>query len=109
MMRLVYEGKMLASLERAVPRRDRRAGLPGRNGIDWAMLLRPARSVLTLTERVAVEIARPVNDFIVLITTTMSLERVGKWWPRVIAIIQAEAGLFRWRGLKRSVQLETRI
>ena len=69
---LVHEGRVLSSLEIAESRRDRRVGLLGRDGIDGAMLLRPARSVHTMKMRFAIDIAHLDRDLVVLSTTTMS-------------------------------------
>ena len=69
---LVHEGRVLSSLEIAESRRDRRVGLLGRDGIDGALLLRPARSVHTLKMRFAIDIAHLDRDLVVLSTTTMS-------------------------------------
>ena len=46
---LVLDGHVLASLEVAETWRGRSRGLLGRDGIDGAILLRPARSVHTLS------------------------------------------------------------
>ena len=103
---LVHEGRVLSSLEIAESRRDRRVML-GRDGIDGAMLLRPARSVHTAKMRFAIDIALD-RDLVVLSTTTMSPWRVGAWSPRASAVIEAEAGAFRRWGLERGMQLEIR-
>ena len=105
---LVHEGRVLSSLEIAGSRRERRVGLLGRDGIDGAMLLRPARSVHTMKMRFAIDIAHLDRDLVVLSTTTMSPWRVGAWSPRASADIEAEAGAFRRWGLKRGMQLEIR-
>ncbi len=105
---LVHEGRVLSSLEIAESRRDRRVGLLGRDGIDGALLLRPARSVHTMKMRFAIDIAHLDRDLVVLSTTTMSPWRFGAWSPRASAVIEAEAGAFRRWGLKRGMQLEIR-
>lgn len=105
---LVHEGRVLSSLEIAEARRDRRVGLLGRDGIEGAMLLRPARSVHTMKMRFAIDIAHLNRDLVVLSTTTMPPWRVGLWSPRASAVIEAEAGAFRRWGLERGMQLEIR-
>jgi uncharacterized membrane protein (UPF0127 family) len=81
-------------------------GLLGRDGIDGAMLLRPARSVHTMKMRFAIDIAHLNRNLVVLSTTTMPPWRVGLWSPRVCAVIEAEAGAFRRWGVERGMQLE---
>ena len=54
---LVRDGKVLATLEVAASLRDRTRGLLGRDGIDGAILLRPAKSVHTLRMRFAIDVA----------------------------------------------------
>lgn len=105
---LVHKGRVLSSLEIAESRRDRRVGLLGRDGIDGALLLRPARSVHTMKMRFAIDIAHLDCDLFVLSTTTMSPWRFGAWSPRASAVIEAEAGAFRRWGLERGMQLEIR-
>ena len=88
---LVHEGRVLSSLEIAESRRDRRVGLLGRDGIDGALLLRPARSVHTMKMRFSIDIAHLDRELVVLSTTTMSPWRFGAWSPRASAVIEAEA------------------
>ncbi|MEO0493401.1 MAG: DUF192 domain-containing protein [Actinomycetota bacterium] len=105
---LVHEGRVLSSLEIAETRRDRRTGLLGRDGIDGALLLRPARSVHTVKMRFAIDVAHVDDDLVVLSTTTMVPGRVGRWSPRAGGVIEAEAGSFRRWGLTTGMQLEIR-
>ena len=101
---LVHEGRVLSSLEIAESRRDRRVGLLGRDGIDGAMLLRPARSVHTMKMRFAIDIAHLDRDLVVLSTTTMSLSSckttsgsVGGSYG-VISVMAPDIGLWRAHG-----------
>ena len=115
---LVHEGRVLASLEIAESRPARRKGLLGRDGIDGALLLRPAKSVHTVKMRFAIDVAHVADGagangdgdgaLVVLSTTTMSPGRVGKWSPRASGVIEAEAGAFRQWGLVPGMQLEIR-
>ena len=105
---LVHEGKVLASLEIADSRGTRRKGLLGRDGIDGALLLRPARSVHTVKMKFAIDVAHLDDDLTVLSTTTMRPGRVGKWSPKAACVIEAEAGSFRRWGLAPGMQLEIR-
>ena len=54
---LVRDGTVLASVEVARSRAARRKGLLGRDGIDGALLLTPARSVHTLGMRFDIDVA----------------------------------------------------
>lgn len=105
---LVHEGRVLASLEIAESRGDRRRGLLGRDGIDGALLLRPARSVHTVKMRFAIDVAHVDDELRVLSVTTMVPGRVGKWSPRAAGVIEAEAGSFRRWGLDVGMELEIR-
>lgn len=105
---LVHEGRVLASLEIAESRGDRRRGLLGRDGIDGALLLRPAKSVHTVKMRFAIDVAHLDDDLTVLAVTTMVPGRVGKWSPRAKSVVEAEAGSFRKWGLDVGMQLEIR-
>jgi hypothetical protein len=114
---LLREGEVLAALEVQTGRRERRRGLLGRDGIDGALLLRPARSVHTLGMRFSLDVAycgagdavEPttavdgMSDFVlaglvVLDATTMGRWRIGRPRWRASCVLEAEAGAFdRWR------------
>jgi uncharacterized membrane protein (UPF0127 family) len=89
---------VLASVEIAEAYRTRAKGLLGREGIEGALLLRPARSVHSFGMRFPIDVAfcdadLCVLDIIVLRPHRMTLPR---WRAR--AVIEAEAGAFdRWR------------
>ena len=53
---LVHEGEVLASLEVATTAADRRRGLLGRDALDGALRLRPARMVHTVRMRFPSEV-----------------------------------------------------
>ncbi len=105
---LVHNGKVLASLEVAESRRERMKGLLGRDGIDGAILLRPARSVHTIRMRFPIDVAYCDADLRVLRVVTMRRNRVG--WPvwRARAVIEAEAGVMRRWGIETGSVLEVR-
>ena len=115
---LVHEGRVLASLEIAEERGARRRGLLGRDGIDGAMLLRPARSVHTVKMRFAIDVAHVAESepdgpgdepaLVVLSVTTMQPGRLGRWSPRAHGVIEAEAGSFRQWGLEPGMCLGIR-
>ena len=106
---LVHEGRVIASLEIAETRTTRRRGLLGREGIEGAMLLRPARSVHTIRMRFAIDVAHLDDELRVLSVTEMRPGRLGKWSPRAGAVLEAEAGSFRRWGLEPGMELEIRV
>ena len=65
---LLRDGEVLASLEVADDRRSRRKGLLGRDGIEGALLLVPARSVHTIGMRFPIDVAWLDGDLTVLRT-----------------------------------------
>ncbi len=105
---LVNDGRVVASLEIADTRASRRVGLLGRDTIDGALLLRPARSVHTIRMRFAIDVIHVDKDLVVLSVTTMTPGRVGRWRRRAHAVIEAEAGSARRWDITRGVQLEIR-
>lgn len=105
---LVRGGDVLASLEVADTFAKRLTGLMGRDGIDGALLIRPARSVHTFGMRFAIDVAFCSKDMTVLDITTLRPHRLGA--PRMAAhcVIEAKAGAFeRWH-LNVGDQLEIR-
>lgn len=106
---LVHEGRVIASLEIAESRAARRRGLLGRDGIDGALLIRPAKSVHTVRMRFPIDVAHLDADLRVLSVTEMVPGRVGKWSPRAAAVLEAEAGSFRRWGVEPGIELELRL
>ena len=105
---LVLDEKVLANLEVAAGHRARRRGLLGRDGIDGALLLRPARSVHTFGMRFAIDVAHVDADLEVLKVTTMVPNRLGRPVWRACGVIECEAGaLARW-GVRVGDRLELR-
>lgn len=95
---LCRDGEVLASLEVATSFGARAKGLLGRDGIDGALLLKPAMSVHTIGMRFPIDVAYCDSHLAVLATGTMARHRLGL--PRIgaRAVIEAEAGAFeRWR------------
>ena len=96
-MWLVRGNDVLASLEVAESGADRRRGLLGRDGLEGALLLRPARSVHTLGMRFAIDVAHLDGEGVVLRVTTMKPWRLGAYVHSARAVVEAEAGSFsRW-------------
>ena len=95
---LLRDGEVLASLEVADAPAARARGLLGRDGLEGALLLRPAVSVHTLGMRFAIDVAFCDADLVVLETVTMPRWRLGRPRPSARVVLEAEAGAFtRWR------------
>ena len=108
LMWLVRDGKVLASIEVAESSRDRLRGLLGRDGVEGALLLRPARSVHTLGMRFAIDVAFLDPSLTVVRTVSMRPWRVGRPVFAAKSVLEAEAGSFaRWE-LKVGDVLELR-
>lgn len=95
---LLRDDRVLASLEIASSRAERRRGLLGRDGIDGALLIERARSVHTFGMAFAIDVAHLDADGRVLRTTHMAPGRLGRWVRGGADVIEAEAGAFaNWR------------
>jgi uncharacterized membrane protein (UPF0127 family) len=105
---LLRDDEVLASLEVATTRRDRARGLLGRDGIEGAMLLRPARSVHTIGMRFAIDVAHCDRELRVIRITHMRRYRVGIPVWRARAVIEAEAGTFGHWNLQPGDQLDVK-
>lgn len=105
---LLRDGTVLASLEVASTREARRRGLLGREGIEGALLIRPARSVHTLGMRFPIDVAHLAADGTVLRTTTMARNRIGRPVLHAAMVLEAEAGAFRHWELGEGQLLEVR-
>ena len=105
---LLRDGDVLAAAEVATSFSSRLRGLLGRDGLDGALVLRPARSVHTLGMRFAIDVAFCDRELRVLSTCTMRPHRMGAPRRKAKVVIEAEAGAFdRWR-LRPGDQLELR-
>jgi uncharacterized membrane protein (UPF0127 family) len=105
---LLRDEQVLAAVEVAATRRERMRGLLGRDGIDGALLLRPARSVHTFGMRFALDVAVCNRDMVVLRTVSLPANRITRPSIKGRCIIEAEAGAFdRWK-LRPGDRLEVR-
>ena len=105
---LLRDGEVLAALEVADGITGRSRGLLGRDGIDGAMLIKPARSVHTVGMRFAIDVAFCDRDMTVVDTVTMGRFRVTRPRLRARCVVEAEAGAFdRW-GLRPGDRLEVK-
>ncbi len=105
---LLRDDKVLASLDVADTGRSRRRGLLGQDGIDGALLLRPARAVHTVRMRFPIDVAYCDADLVVVRTTRMAPNRIGRPCLKARCVIEAEAGAFQRWGVAPGVQLEVR-
>ncbi|MXW88620.1 MAG: DUF192 domain-containing protein [Acidimicrobiaceae bacterium] len=105
---LVCGDRVIASLEIASSRRERRKGLSGRDGIEGALLLERTRSVHSLGMLFPIDVAHCDTDMRVLRVTTMRANRIGRVVPKARVVIEAEAGSFRRWGVTPGVELEIR-
>ena len=94
---LLREGEVLASLEVADTRRARRKGLLGRDGIEGALLLTPAKSVHTIGMRFQIDVAWCDQNLDVLRIARLPRRRLSRPVVRSHSVLEAEAGAFaRW-------------
>lgn len=94
---LLKDGQVLASLDIASTRGERRRGLLGREGIDGALLLERTRWVHTIGMQFPLDVAYLDVDGTVVKTLTMHPHRLGAPVPRARSVIEAQAGAFgRW-------------
>lgn len=105
---LVCGDRVIASLEIASSRRERRKGLSGRDGIEGALLLERTRSVHSFGMRFPIDVAHCDSEMRVLRVATMRANRVGRVVPKARSVIEAEAGSFRRWGIAPGVELEIR-
>ncbi|MBS1264490.1 MAG: hypothetical protein MAG471_00313 [Acidimicrobiaceae bacterium] len=98
----------MASLELAGSRSERRRGLLGRDGIDGAILLKPARLVHTIGMRFPIDVAHLDSEMRVIHTTTMDRQRIGRHIRGSRSILEAESGSFERWGLKVGDELTVR-
>ena len=96
---LVRDATVLASVEIADTFRTRCVGLLGRDALEGALLLRPARSVHTIGMRFAIDVAHCDTHLRVLHITRMVPYRLGRPVRRACVIIEAAEGTFEHWGL----------
>jgi len=99
---------VLASLEVAETPSARARGLLGREGVDGAILLRPARSVHTVGMRFAIDVAHLDDSLRVIRVTRMARHRIGRPVRGARAVLEADAGCFERWDLSVGDELEVR-
>ena len=102
------DGEVLSTLEIAESARARSRGLLGRDGIEGALLLQPAKSVHTIGMRFAIDVAFVDTDMVVVRTVTMKRWRLGRPVPKAHGVIEAEAGAFARWNLRVGDQLDVK-
>jgi uncharacterized membrane protein (UPF0127 family) len=105
---LLRDDEVLATLEIADGFGSRLKGLLGRDGIEGALLLRPARSVHTIGMRFPLDVAYCDGELRVLRTVGMKPYRIGRPQLRARCVIEAEAGAFAHWELRPGDELEIR-
>ena len=103
---LLRDGEVLAALEVADGVAGRARGLLGRDGLEGAMLIKPARSVHTVGMRFPIDVAFCDRDMTVVDTVTMGRFRVSRPRLRARCVVEAEAGAFERWGLRPGDRLE---
>jgi uncharacterized membrane protein (UPF0127 family) len=103
--RLLVEGCEVAPLEMATTARTRSRGLLGRDGLEGALWLSPARQVHTFRMRFAIDVAYVDRDGKVVHVATMPPGRLGRWVARSRGVLEAEAGAFERWGLGPGVRV----
>ena len=94
---LVSAGRVLASAEVALSRRDRRNGLIGRADLDGAFVIDRCRWVHTIGVRFPLDIAYLDGSGTVLKIVTMRRWRMGAPVAQARTVVEARAGAFaRW-------------
>ena len=105
---LVRDGHVLATLEEAATRAERRRGLLGRDRVEGVLHLAPARSVHTFGMRFPIDVVHLDGDLRVLRIRTMVPNRLGAFVPGSRSVLEAEAGAMAHWGVSVGDQLEIR-
>ena len=105
---LVRDGEVLASVEVADRFKARLRGLLGRDGLDGALLLRPAKSVHTFGMRFPIDVAFLDETMTVVDTRTLRPHRLTRTRWKARSVVEAEAGAFERWSLRVGDQLEVK-
>lgn len=106
---LLRDDRVLASLEIASSRSDRRKGLLGRDDFEGALLIEHTRSVHTFGMRFPIDVAHLDDEGTVLRCATMPRHRLGLPVPGARKVLEAEAGSFERWGICPGQVLEVRV
>jgi uncharacterized membrane protein (UPF0127 family) len=105
LLRLIVDGRAVAPLEVAVGALARARGLLGRDGIEGALLLRPAGSVHTFGMRFPIDVALCTRDLRVVRVRMLPPGRLTLPRREVHVVVEAAAGAFTAWGLDAGGQL----
>jgi uncharacterized protein len=105
---LLRKGEVLASLDVARSRSERRRGLLGRTHLEGALLIEHCRCVHTIGMKFPIDVAFMDADGDVIKMVTMKKHRLGLPVRAARIVIEAEAGAFARWGLRVGDHLETR-
>ena len=105
---LMRDDKVLAAIDIVESFHERSRGLLGRDGIEGALLLRPARQVHSFGMRFPIDVAFCTGDLVVVRTLSLRPGRITRPSLRCRCVIEAEAGAFTRWGLRPGDQLEVR-
>jgi uncharacterized membrane protein (UPF0127 family) len=105
---LLRDGEVLAAIEVTESRKERMQGLLDRDGIEGAMLIRPARSVHSVGMEFTLDVAFCDKELVVVRTVCLRPGRVTRPSLKGCSVIEAESGAFdRWK-LRPGDRLEIR-
>ncbi len=105
---LMRDEQVLAAIDIAESFRERSRGLIGRDGVEGALLLRPARQVHSFGMRFPIDVAFCTTDLVVVRTLSLRPGRITRPSLRCRCVIEAEAGAFARWGLEPGDRLEVR-
>ena len=105
---LVVEDHVLASIEVAATRAERRRGLIGRDGIDGALVLWRTRAIHTFGVRFPIDVSYCDSSMLVLRTASVNPNRICLPVLRASSVVEAEAGSFARWGLRPGDIVEVR-
>ena len=97
---LLINDRRAAAVEVATSWVSRLRGLLGRDGIDGALWLKPARSVHTIGMRFPIDVAYVDGGGSVVATTSMRPHRLGRLGASWRSVLEAERGSFERWGLE---------
>jgi uncharacterized protein len=103
---LLRGGEVLAAVEVCESFGSRLKGLLGRDRLDGALLLRPARSVHTVGMRFAIDVAFCDRSMRVVAVRTLRPYRMTAPRWKAACVIEASAGAFERWGLRVGDELE---
>lgn len=105
---LVCAGRVLASADVAMTRREKRNGLIGRTDFDGAFVIPECNWIHTIGVKFSIDVAYLAADGAVLKTVSMGRFRVGAPVSRACTVVEARRGSFdRW-GLRVGDIVEVR-